>query len=73
VKDAQYVGVVQCSRSFGFQMEAVETIRIKRVRNRQHLDCNIAFEGYVAGTINLAHATTANELDNSESARNDLA
>ena len=55
------VGMAQRREDLGFALEACETIGVGGQRVRQHLDRNRASELRVAGPVDLAHATRAQE------------
>jgi len=51
--------MIQGRCGIGFQLEAVQALRIGRERCRQDLDGHVAFEPRIARAIHLAHAAGA--------------
>ena len=64
VVDAQNVWMVERRNRLGLLGEAADAIRVRCKRRRQNLDGHITAKPRVTSTIDLAHCTDANELQN---------
>ena len=64
VEYGQNIGMVQRSGGESFLLKTAQAVGIKRKRLRQNFDRHFAFEARVAGAINLAHASRAEQGDN---------
>src|SRR5215510_7102981 len=64
VIDRCNVGVIQGCQQLRFPLGTTDTFSVLRKLVRQHLDCDIATQFYVACPINVSHAARSEERDN---------
>jgi hypothetical protein len=63
VVDRDHVGVRERGHRAGLLLQAPERAGVHAARARQHLDGDLASQAAVAGAVDLAHAASAEELD----------
>ena len=57
------IGMIQAGYGFGFAFEALSGLGVRGQVVGQDLDCDLAVEAGVAGTVNFSHATGAERRD----------
>lgn len=64
LKDGQDVGVIERSRSFGFDFKSGQSIGVGGDKFGQNLDGDVAVQPRVAGPVDLAHTTRTQWREN---------